>query len=49
LAFNSPGRKNEAGETVVPALMPLHPALNSVKNTSIASHRKLQFNLTCPV
>ena len=48
-AFNSPGRKNEAGETLLLALMPPQPVLNSVKNTSIASHNKFQFNLTCPV
>ena len=48
-AFNSPGRKNEAGETDVPALMPPQPALASVTNTSIASPGKFQFNLTCPV
>ena len=48
-AFISPGRKNVAGETDVPALMPEQPAPPSVKNTSIASHRKFHFNLTCPV
>jgi hypothetical protein len=47
--FISPGRKNEAGETDAPVLMPEQPALASVKNTSIASHGKFHFNLTCPV
>jgi hypothetical protein len=45
----APGKRKSAGETDPLALMPLHPALNNVKNTSIASHKKLQFNLTCPV
>jgi hypothetical protein len=45
----TPGKRKSMGETDVPALIPLHPALNNAKNTSIASHRKLQFNLTCPV
>jgi hypothetical protein len=48
-AFISPGKKNEAGETDVLALMPEQPAPNSVKNASIASRDKFQFNLTCPV
>jgi len=48
-AFISPGRKNEAGETVAPVLMPEQPALDNAKNTSIARHGKFQFNLTCPV
>jgi len=48
-AFISPGIKNVAGETDVPALMPEQPAPASAKNTSIASRRKFQFNLTCPV
>jgi hypothetical protein len=34
---------------LVPALMPLQPELNSASAISIASHRKFQFNLTCPV
>ena len=48
-AFISPGRKNVAGETDVLALMPEQPAPNSVKNASIASRDKFQFNLTCPL
>jgi hypothetical protein len=48
-AFKIPGSKNVAGETLVPALMPLQPELNSASTISIASHRKFQFNLTCPV
>jgi hypothetical protein len=45
----APGKRKSMGETDVPALMPLHPAPASVKNTSIASRGKLQFNLTWPV
>jgi hypothetical protein len=37
------------GETDVLALMPEQPAPNSVKNASIASRDKFQFNLTRPV
>jgi hypothetical protein len=37
------------GETDVLALMPEQPAPNSVKNASIASRDKFQFNLTCPL
>ena len=48
-AFISPGIKNVAGETDVLVLMPEQPALINVKNASIASHGKIQFNLTCPV
>jgi hypothetical protein len=48
-AFMIPGSKNVAGEMLVPALMPLQPELNSASAISIASHRKFQFNLTCPV
>jgi hypothetical protein len=45
-AFKS---KKVAGETLVPALMPLQPELNNASVISIASHRKFEFNLTCPV
>jgi len=48
-AFIIPGSKNVAGETLVPALMPLQPEPNSASAISIASHGKFQFNLTCPV
>ena len=48
-AFISPGRKNEAGETLPLALMPEQPAPDNNTNASIASHGKNQFNLTCPV
>jgi hypothetical protein len=48
-AFISPGRKNDAGETLWLALMPLQPELHRASAISIASHRKLPFNLTCPV
>ena len=36
----TPGKKKSAGETVVPVLIPLHPAMNNGingNNTSIAS------------
>ena len=36
-AFISPGIKNEAGETVPPALMPAQPGPPSIKNASIDS------------
>jgi hypothetical protein len=45
----SPGKKNEAGETLPLALMPEQPAPDSNTNASIASRVKNQFNLTCPV
>jgi hypothetical protein len=48
-AFNTPGRKNEAGETLWLALMPPQPVLNSADAISIASAGKLLFILTCPV
>jgi hypothetical protein len=48
-AFMMPGRKNDAGETVVPVLIPLQPALSSIIAVSIARHRKFTLNLTCPV
>jgi hypothetical protein len=44
-----PGKRNVAGETDVPALMPLQPALKTASATIIARPRKLQFNLTRPV
>jgi hypothetical protein len=48
-AFNSPGRKNEAGETLWLALMPPQPVLHSASTISIASAGKFLFILTCPV
>ena len=48
-AFNSPGRKNEAGEMLWLALMPLQPAPNSASTISIASTGKFLFILTCLV
>lgn len=48
-AFRIPGRKNDAGETDVPVLTPLQPALNSASAVSIARHRKFTLNLTCLV
>jgi hypothetical protein len=44
--FIIPGNKNDAGETVVPAWMPLQPALDTENAASIASRIKFQFNLT---
>ena len=45
--LSSPGKKNEAGETLVPALTPPQP-LKSMGSASagIASHKSFQFNLT---
>jgi hypothetical protein len=42
-------RRNIAGETEPPALMPPHPVAYIATATSIASRRKFRFNLTCPV
>lgn len=39
--LKSPGKKNDAGETLVLVLMPLQPAPKSATVASIASHRKL--------
>jgi hypothetical protein len=45
--FKSPGRKNDAGETVVPALTPPQPPAKKGSGSSkIASHISFQFNLT---
>jgi hypothetical protein len=45
--LNSPGKKNEAGETVVPALTPPQPLKNNGNaRADIASHNNFQFNLT---
>jgi hypothetical protein len=44
--FIIPGSRNVAGDTDVPALMPLQPAAHSPIIASIASHAKFQFNLT---
>ncbi|HTV40908.1 MAG TPA: hypothetical protein VMF08_10050 [Candidatus Sulfotelmatobacter sp.] len=48
--LKSPGKKNEAGETDVPAFTPPQP-LKSKGNASagIATHICFQFNLTCLV
>jgi len=48
-AFKSPGRKNEAGETLWLALMPLQPVLHNANAISIASAGKFLFILTCLV
>jgi hypothetical protein len=48
--FKSPGRKNDAGETDVPAFTPPQPATrNGSGSNTIASHKNFQFNLTCLV
>jgi hypothetical protein len=48
--LKSPGRKNDAGETVVPALTPPQPlAKKGSGSNRIASHKIFQFNLTCLV
>ncbi|HXE41955.1 MAG TPA: hypothetical protein VN516_02935, partial [Candidatus Baltobacteraceae bacterium] len=45
--FISPGRKNDAGETLVPALMPEQPThINANTVANIANNGKLQFNFT---
>lgn len=38
-AFNIPGRKNDAGETVVPVLMPEHPVKITPHKATKASRR----------
>jgi hypothetical protein len=48
-AFISPGRKNEAGETLWLALMPPQPALPIASTTSMVSASKFLFILTCLV
>jgi hypothetical protein len=48
-AFISPGRKNEAGEKLLLALMPPQPVLHSASASSIASAGKFLFILTCLV
>ncbi len=48
--LKSPGRKNDAGETDVPALIPPQPATkNGSGSNRIANHNSFQFNLTCIV
>lgn len=44
--LKSPGKKNDAGETVVPALMPLQPAPTNVSAAKNASSMKFRFNFT---
>lgn len=45
--LSSPGKKNEAGETLVPALIPPHPLKTKGRaRTGIASNTSFQFNLT---
>jgi hypothetical protein len=48
--FKRPGRKKDAGETVVPALTPPQPLTkNGSGRNAIASQANFQFNLTCQV
>jgi hypothetical protein len=44
-ACSSPGRKNEAGDTLCVLLMPLHPAPNNKPLPHIANRTIFQFNL----
>jgi hypothetical protein len=45
--LSSPGKKNDAGETVVPALIPPQPLKNKGSMIAgIASHKSFQFNRT---
>jgi hypothetical protein len=48
-AFSSPGKKNDAGETLWLALMPPQPPSKKGIGSSIANRRNFQFNLTCPL
>jgi hypothetical protein len=41
--------RNIAGETEPPALMPPQPPVHNATVISIASRKKFQSNLTCPV
>jgi len=45
-AFIKPGKKNEAGETVLEAFTPPQPTAPIVRTTKVASHRFFHFNLT---
>lgn len=48
--FKRPGRKKDAGETVVPPLTPPQPATKKGRGSNaIASKANFQFNLTCLV
>jgi hypothetical protein len=48
--LKSPGKKNDAGETVALALIPPQPLVIKARGTSrIASHINFQFILTCLV
>ena len=44
--FKSPGKKNDAGETDVPALMPLHPVPENASAARSANNMKFQCNFT---
>ena len=45
-AYISPGRGKVAGDKLLAALMPLHPAPNNKALSHIASRTVFQFNLT---
>ena len=48
--LKSPGKKNEAGDTDVPALTPPQPLKTKDSGSAnIANHIDFQFNLTCLV
>jgi hypothetical protein len=48
--FKMPGKKKDAGETVVPALTPPQPPAKKGRDSNaIASQTNFQFNLTCVV
>ena len=47
-AWINPGSRNEAGETLLLAFMPLHPVPGSKRPETAVSHRNFQFNLTKP-
>jgi hypothetical protein len=48
--FKRPGRKKDAGETLVPALTPPQPVIKKGSGSNaIASKANFQFNLTCLV
>ena len=48
-AWIMPGSKKSSGETVLDALTPPHPAVNSGTAASRAKYKKIQLNLTCLV
>jgi hypothetical protein len=45
-AFRMPGKKKDAGETDVPVLIPLQPALDNAIAVRSVNNMKFQFNFT---